>query len=62
MVYLRTKKVNGKTYYYLVSGKKVRGKTKTETIAYLGKMSGSTNHLIKKFDEVKKALEEYKKK
>ncbi|MEK6839979.1 MAG: hypothetical protein AABX72_03490 [Nanoarchaeota archaeon] len=35
-MYLRTKKVKGKTYYYLVEYSKVNGKIKQKMVAYLG--------------------------
>ena len=37
MVYIRSKKVKGNTYYYLVEGKlDKRGKVKQKVILYLG--------------------------
>ena len=36
MSYVRTKKRNGKTYYYLVEGKRVDGKVKQKVLKYLG--------------------------
>jgi len=36
MAYVRTKKRNGKTYYYLVEGKRVDGKVKQKVLKYLG--------------------------
>lgn len=36
MVYVRAKKIKGKTYYYLVEGKIVKGKVKQKVIMYLG--------------------------
>jgi len=36
MVYLRTKKVKGHTYLYLVEGKLVDGKVKQKVICYIG--------------------------
>jgi len=35
-MYLRAKKVKGKTYYYLVEYSKVNGKIKQKIVAYLG--------------------------
>jgi len=35
-MYLRTKKVKGKTYYYLVEYSKESGKIKQKVVAYLG--------------------------
>jgi len=37
MVYIRSKKIKGKTYYYIVEGKlDKRGKVKQKVILYLG--------------------------
>lgn len=36
MVYVRAKKIKGKTYYYLVEGKLVKGKVKQKVVMYLG--------------------------
>jgi hypothetical protein len=36
MVYIRNKKVKGKTYYYIVEGKTINGKVKQKVIKYLG--------------------------
>lgn len=37
MVYIRSKKIKGKTYYYIVEGKlDKRGKVKQKVIMYLG--------------------------
>lgn len=47
MVYIRSKKVKGKTYYYLVEGKiDKRGKVKQKVILYLG----NTSHIKEVFD------------
>lgn len=36
MVFLRKKKVKGKTYYYIVKSKLINGKIKQIVISYLG--------------------------
>lgn len=35
-MYIRSKKVKGKTYYYLVEYEQVEGKVKQKIVAYLG--------------------------
>jgi len=47
MVYIRSKKVKGNIYYYLVEGKiDRRGKVKQKVILYLG----NSNHVKEVFD------------
>jgi len=47
MVYIRTKKVKGNTYYYIVEGKlDRRGKVKQKVILYLG----SIKHILEVFN------------
>lgn len=47
MVYIRSKKVKGKIYYYLVEGKlDKRGKVKQKVLLYLG----NANHIKDVFD------------
>ena len=46
MAYIRSKKVKGKIYYYLVEGKIVKGKVKQKVILYLG----NSNHIKEVFD------------
>ena len=47
MVYIRSKKVKGNTYYYLVEGKiDKRGKVKQKVILYLG----NTSHIREVFE------------
>jgi hypothetical protein len=46
MAYIRNKKVKGKTYYYVVEGKLVKGKVKQKVLLYLG----NTNHIKEVFD------------
>ena len=44
MVYIRSKKIKGKTYYYIVEGKlDKQGKVKQKVILYLGNI----DHIIK---------------
>ena len=46
MVYLRTKKIKGNTYYYAVEGKRdSRGKVKQKVIKHLG----TTENILKVF-------------
>jgi len=47
MTYIRSKKINGKIYYYLVEGKlDKRGKVKQKVILYLG----NANRIKEVFD------------
>jgi len=47
MVYIRSKKVKGNTYYYLVEGRlDKRGKVKQKVVLYLG----NTNHIKEVYD------------
>ena len=46
MAYIRNKKVKGKTYYYVVEGKLIRGKVKQKVLLYLGNIY----HIINVFD------------
>lgn len=51
MVYIRSKKVKGNTYYYIVEGKlDKRGKVKQKVIKYLG----NVNHILEVFTEYEK--------
>ena len=51
MVYIRNKKIKGKTYYYIVEGKlDKKGNVKQKVLLYLG----SINNIIKVFSESKK--------
>jgi hypothetical protein len=48
MAYIRTKKIKGKNYYYVVEGKRDEdGKVKQKVILYLG----TVENIIKKFKE-----------
>lgn len=47
MVYIRTKKIKGKNYYYLVEGSRGQdGKVKQKVIRYLGNVES----ILKKFE------------
>ena len=50
MAYIRSKKVKGNKYYYIVEGKLVRGRVKQKVIKYLGNI----NHILEVFTEYKK--------
>ena len=51
MAYIRTKKMQGRTYYYVVEGKQdKKGKVKQKVILYLGNI----NRIIEVFDFYKK--------
>lgn len=45
-MYVRKKKIKGKTYYYLVEGAFEKGKLKQKTIKYLG----NTENILEKFN------------
>ena len=51
MAYIRSKKVKGQTYYYIVEGKLYRGKVKQKVIKYLG----NVYHVLDVFTEYEKA-------
>ena len=46
MAYIRSKKIKGNTYYYIVEGKLIRGKVKQKVKRYLGNVI----HIEKVFD------------
>lgn len=51
MAYIRSKKIRGKTYYYIVEGKlNKKGMVQQKVILYLGNI----NHIIEVFDFYKK--------
>ncbi len=51
MTYIRTKKIDGKVYYYAVEGKKDKdGKVKQKVILYLGNIK----HILDVFEFYKK--------
>ncbi len=53
MAFVVKKKIHGKEYFYLNENKRVNGKVKTKTIAYLGK---SEKEAVKKADEIIKKM------
>lgn len=53
MVYLRSKKIKGKTYYYVVEGKLDKeGKVKQKVLLYLGNID-SIIQVFKKYKSIK---------
>jgi len=50
MAYIRNKKVKGKTYYYVVEGKLVKGKVKQKVLLYLGNI----DNIIRVFRKIKR--------
>src|SRR5215475_10940294 len=57
MAFVRTKKINGKDYYYLVENRRVDGKIKQKTIASLGEHStieSAIDALQKEADEIER--------
>jgi hypothetical protein len=50
MAYIRSKKIKGQTYYYVVEGKLVGGKVKQKVIKYLG----NVDHILEVFTEYEK--------
>ena len=46
MVYIRNKKIKGKTYYYIVEGKLIKDKVKQKVLLYLGNIE----NIIKVFN------------
>lgn len=50
------------TYFYILEGKKEKGKTKQRVIKYLGTLSGDINTLISKLEIAKEALQKLKEK
>ena len=53
MAFIVKKTIHGKEYYYLNENKRVEGKVKTKTIAYLGK---TTKEAEKKAREILKQI------
>ncbi|MDP2925094.1 MAG: hypothetical protein Q8N99_01855 [Nanoarchaeota archaeon] len=51
MVFLRSKRVKGKKYYYIVESKIVKGKIKQFVLCYLG----NADKILKVFKQKKKA-------
>lgn len=59
MVYIRSKKIRDKTYYYLVEGKKdKKGKVKQKVLFYIG----NKEKLLKLYHNIKKKLDFMKEK
>ncbi len=62
MAFIVKKKIHGKEYYYLNENKRVEGKVKTKTLAYLGKDKKDAERKAKEFlekrYEIKKETEE----
>lgn len=52
MAYIRTKKIKGKTYYYIVEGRKIDGRFKQKVLYYIG----TIQNLIKKLTIADKIL------
>jgi hypothetical protein len=52
MTYLRSKKIKGNTYYYVVEGKIEKGKVKQKVKLYLGNI----DNIIKVFNSYKKKV------
>jgi len=50
MAYIRSKKVKGYTYYYIVEGNLIRGKVKQKVVKYLGNI----DHILEVFTEYEK--------
>ena len=50
MTYIRSKKIKGQTYYYVVEGKLFRGKVKQKVVKYLG----NVYHILDVFTEYEK--------
>ena len=46
MTYLRAKKINGRTYFYLVKSIRVNGKIRQKVVRYIGKQKNLV-YLIK---------------
>jgi len=50
MAYVRSKKIKGKIYYYLVEGNLVKGKVKQKVLMYMG----NAENILKVFKFYKK--------
>ena len=51
MAYVRSKKIKGQTYYYVVEGNLVKGKVKQKVLKYLGNVS----RILEVFTEYEKS-------
>ena len=60
MAFIVKKKIHGKEYYYLNENKRIDGKVKTKTLAYLGKDRKDAERLATEFIEKKKMHVEIK--
>lgn len=58
MAFIVKKKIHGKEYFYLNENKRVEGKVKTKTLAYLGKDKKEAEKLAKEFVNKKSKLQE----
>src|SRR3989344_7799743 len=56
MAFIVKKKISNKDYYYLNENKRVDGKVKTKTLAYLGKTKKGAEEKMKKILEDKKEI------
>lgn len=56
MAFIVKKKIHGNDYYYLNENKRVEGKVKTRTLAYLGKTKKEAMQKAKKFGEQKETI------
>jgi glycyl-tRNA synthetase len=65
MAFIVKKEINGKEYYYLNENKRIEGKVKTKTLAYLGKTKKEAekkaNEIIKKLKKEENLEEKMKK-
>jgi len=46
MAYIKSKKIKGKIYYYIIEGNLIRGKVKQKVLMYLG----NAENILKVFD------------
>lgn len=58
MAFIVKKKINNKEYYYLNENKRVDGKVKTKTLAYLGKTREQAEEKLKQMEKPKISIEE----
>jgi glycyl-tRNA synthetase len=62
MAFIVKKEINGKDYYYLNENKRIEGKVKTKTLAYLGKnkkeAEKKSKEIIKNMKKLEKNMEE----
>lgn len=60
MAFMVKKKINGKEYFYLNENKRIDGKVKTKTLAYLGKNKEESERKMKEILEKKDLINEKK--